>query len=300
MKELQEKILKLKKEKNAVLLVHNYQRPEIQEIADYLGDSLGLAREATKTDADIILFCGVRFMAETAKILSPEKKVLLPEIGAGCPMADMADIDEIKRLKKENPDAMVVSYVNTYADVKAITDVCCTSGNALNVVKNIEADTIIFTPDQNLGDWVQRHTDKKMIMPNGYCYVHHRIVPEEVIAAKAAKPEALLIVHPECPREIVDLGDFVGSTEAMISFAENSSAKEFLVATEAGLIHRLNREIPNKKFYSAGNIKMCSNMKKITLENILEALEKEQYEITLSDELLVGAKASLDRMLEYV
>lgn len=297
---IQEKILKLKKEKNAVLLVHNYQRPEIQEIADYLGDSLGLSQVAAETDADIIVFCGVKFMAETAKILSPDKKVLLPEDRAGCPMADMADRDEILRLKKEYPEAKVVTYVNTYADVKAVTDVCCTSGNAMKVIENIDADTIIFSPDKNLGAWIQRHTDKKLLLPEGFCYVHNRITPEEVIAAKEAKPDALCIVHPECPAEIIDLGDFVGSTEGMIKFAAESDAKEFLVATEQGLIDRLNREFPDKKFYAAGNVKMCHNMKKINIESVLAALEEEKYEITLDDETIAKSRAALDAMLTYV
>ncbi len=299
MTELQEKIIKLKKDKNAVLLVHNYQRTEIQEIADYLGDSLGLAKEAAKTDADIIVFCGVMFMAETAKILSPKKTVLLPENDAGCPMANMVTANDVIKLKNQHPDAKVVSYVNTNADVKAVTDVCCTSSNAVEVVKNIDSDKIIFTPDQNLASWVQRFVDKEIIVWDGFCYVHDKISVEEVIQAKENMPDAMLLIHPECKKEVADLADRVGSTSDMIRFAKESDTKRFIVGTELGLIERLQRENPEKEFYSAGTVKICQNMKKITLDSVYNSLFFNKYEIVLPDRIMKSAKKSLDEMLKY-
>ncbi len=296
---LQNKIKKLKEKNRAILLAHNYQRKEIQEIADYLGDSLGLARQAAATDADTIIFCGVKFMAETAKILSPSKKVLLPEIDAGCPMANMITAKDIIELRHKHPDAKVVSYVNTSAEVKAVSDVCCTSSNAMEVVKNIEADKIIFTPDANLGHWVQRFVDKEMIIWDGFCYVHSRITPEEVKTIKNKIPDAPLIVHPECRKEVIDLADKVGSTADMVKFARETEAKRIIMGTEEGLITRLKREIPDKKFFPAGTSKICQNMKKITLESVYFSLKKDQYEIHLSDEIIKSAKKSLNRMLEY-
>jgi len=297
MLELQEKIVALKEDKNAVLLVHNYQRPEIQEIADYLGDSLGLAKEAVKADAEIIVFCGVMFMAESAKILSPEKTVLIPENDAGCPMANMVTAEDVIKLKKQHPDAKVVSYVNTNADVKAVTDVCCTSSNAIDVVKNIDSDKIIFTPDKNLASWVQRFVDKEIIVWDGFCYVHDRITVEEVKRAKNDMPDALLLIHPECSKEVVDIADRVGSTGDMVRFAKESNAQQFIIGTELGLIERLQRENPGKEFYSAGTVKICQNMKKITLESVFNSLENNQYEISLPDRIMKAARKSLDGML---
>lgn len=296
---LQNKIKKLKEKKKAILLVHNYQRDEIQEIADYLGDSLGLALQAAKTEADTIVFCGVKFMAETAKILSPSKKILLPEIDAGCPMANMVTAKDIIKLKNKYPEAKVVSYINTNAEVKAVSDVCCTSSNAVQVVKNIDTDKIIFTPDKHLGHWIQRFVDKKMIIWDGYCYVHSRITPEEVKAAKKNIPDAPLIVHPECRKEVIDLADKVGSTGDMVKFTRESDAKRIIIGTEAGLINRLKRENPNKEFFAAGTPKICQNMKKITLESVYHSLYKSQYEINLSDEIIQTAKNALKLMLEY-
>lgn len=296
----EEKIKELKNEKNAVILVHNYQRGEIQDIADYLGDSLGLSRQAHDTDAEIIVFCGVKFMAETAKILSPEKKVLMPREDAGCPMANMVTPEDVLVMRKEHPNAKVVSYVNTNADVKAVTDVCCTSANAVNVVKNIDADEIIFVPDKNLGSYVKRFTDKKIILWNGFCYVHDRISKEEVLISKEKFPEALLLVHPECRPEVIDLADEVLSTSGMIKFAKYSSAKSFLIGTEEGILYRLKKENPNKEFYSAGTPKICSNMKLTHLEDVYNALNEEKHEIILPEDIISASKKSLEAMLKYV
>ncbi len=299
MTELQKKIVELKEEKNAVILVHNYQRSEIQKIADYLGDSLGLAKEAAKTNADIIVFCGVMFMAETAKILSPDKTVLIPEQDAGCPMADMITAEDVIKLKKQHPEAKVVSYVNTNADVKAVTDVCCTSSNAVEVVKNIDSKKIIFTPDKNLASWVQRFVNKEIIVWNGFCYVHDRISVEEVIQAKKEMPDALVLIHPECDKKVADLADRVGSTSDMIRFAKESDKKQFIIGTELGLIERLQRENPSKEFYSAGTVKICQNMKKITLESVYNSLYYGNYKINLPEKTMKFARKSLNEMLKY-
>lgn len=298
-KALQEEILELKEKQNTILLVHNYQRPEIQDIADFLGDSLGLAKQATQTDAEKIVFCGVEFMAETAKILSPDKTVLLPERDAGCPMANMVTAEEILEMKKEHPDAKVVSYVNTTASVKAVSNVCCTSSNAVQVVKNIDADKIIFTPDQNLGSWVKRFVDKEMILWDGFCYVHHRITPEDIKQSKRKMPEAPVIVHPECRPEVVVLADRVESTGGMVKFARETAAKKIIVGTESGILHRLKKESPDKEFYTAGPPRICQNMKKITLESVLSALQKEQYQIVVPEKIAKPAKIALDKMLDY-
>jgi len=292
-----EEINKLKKEKNAVILVHNYQRPEIQDIADFLGDSLGLAKQAAETKARIIVFCGVRFMAETAKILSPGKMVLLSKKEAGCPMADMITAEDLRRLKKNHPDAKVVSYVNTNADVKADSDVCCTSANAVKVVKNICAEKIIFTPDKNLAAYCQRFTDKEIIPWNGYCHVHERITKEEVLLAKEKFPDAFLLVHPECNPSVIDLADEVLSTGGMVSFVKKSDKKRFLIGTEEGLIYRLKKENPEKEFYAAGTAKMCRNMKLTTLNDVYLSLKEERYAIELPEGIIESAGKTLTAML---
>lgn len=294
-----EKIEELKFKKNAVILVHNYQRAEVQDIADYLGDSLGLSQQANKTDAEIIVFCGVKFMAETAKILSPEKKVIMPKEEAGCPMANMVTPEDILAMRKKYPNAKVVSYVNTNADVKAISDVCCTSANAVEVVKNINADEIIFVPDKNLGSYVKRFTDKKIILWDGFCYVHDRISKEEVLTAKRKFPEALLLVHPECRPEVIDIADAILSTSGMIKFARESNAKTFLIGTEEGIIYRLKKENPNKEFYSAGTPKICSNMKLTHLKDVYDALKEEKNEINLPANIIKASKKALEEMLKY-
>jgi quinolinate synthase len=294
-----EEITKLKKEKNAIILVHNYQRPEIQNIADSLGDSLGLAREAAKTDAQIIVFCGVRFMAETAKILSPEKMVLLPRKEAGCPMADMITAEDLRILKEKYPGAKVVSYVNTNADVKAESDICCTSANAIEVVRNVKAERIIFTPDKNLAAYCERFVDKEIIPWNGYCYVHEKIRKEEVRLAKEKFPDALLLVHPECNPSVVDLADEVLSTSGMLDFAKKSDKKRFFIGTEEGLIYRLKKENPEKEFYTAGTAKMCRNMKLTTLYDVYLSLKEERYPIELAREIIKSAQKALEAMLKY-
>lgn len=293
-------ISRLKKEKDAVILVHNYQIGAIHEIADFLGDSLALARQAAETDKSMIVFCGVRFMAETAKILSPEKTVLLPRREATCPMAEMADVQTLQKVKSEHPEAKVVTYVNSTAEVKAESDVCCTSANAVDVVTHLDADTVIFTPDRNLASYVQRFTDKKIILWDGHCYVHNRFDPDEVKEAKHARPDAVLMVHPECRPEVIDLADEVLSTGGMVRVAGEHPARTFLVATEEGMLYRLRKENPGKTFLSAGSSKVCRGMKATRLEDVQRALEKDQFEITLPETIINRARLALERMLQYV
>lgn len=299
-KSLIAEIERLKKEKNAVILVHNYQRPEIQEIADFGGDSLELSRIAAKHPAKMIVFCGVRFMAETAKILSPEKIVLLPRKDAGCPMADMVTVESLKGFKVQHPDAVVVSYVNTNADVKAESDVCCTSANAVKVVQNIKASKIIFTPDRNLANWVQRFTDKEIISWNGYCYVHELIDPTAVKEAKQIYPDAKLVVHPECKRQVIDLADDVRSTSGMLAYAKESNGKKFLIGTEEGLLYRLQKENLDKVFYTAGPARICRNMKLTILKDVYLSLKEERYKIEIREDIRKRAQKALAVMLEYV
>lgn len=296
-----EEILKLKKEKEAIILAHNYQIPEIQDIADFVGDSLELAKKASQIkDAKIIVFCGVKFMAETAKILSPTKKVLLPDIDATCPLADMAKYEDVLKMKEKYPDAWVVSYVNTNADVKAITDVCCTSGNADKVVKNVPVKRIIFLPDKNLCWYVKNKVpEKEIICWEGYCFVHRKFKVEEVKEARKKYPMAEIIVHPECDPEVQKMADGVYSTSGMVRRAKESNSKIFIIGTEEGLLHRLKKENPDKEFYSLGSGKICPNMKKITIEKLYLSLKEEKYEINLPEEIIEKAKIPLERMLEY-
>lgn len=299
-KELIERIKKLKKEKNAVILVHTYQRPEIYEVADFIGDSYGLSKKATETDADIIIFCGVDFMAESAYILNPEKTVLIPTRMANCPMAAMVDVDGLRELKAKYPDAAVVSYVNTNAEVKAESDICCTSANAVKVVNSLEEDEIIFVPDSNLADYVMRLTDKKVIPWNGWCYVHRKFSAEELSYAKTIHVNAKVLVHPECVPEVVDLADEVCSTSGMINYVRHSPDKTFIIATEIGLIERLKLEFPDKVFFQAPPGGICVQMKKTNLALILDALDKEQFNVTVPENIRVKAKRALDRMLDVV
>jgi len=299
-RQLAAEINRLKIEKNAIILVHNYQIGPIQDIADYLGDSLGLARQAAETDNPLIIFCGVRFMAETAKILSPNKKVLLPRKEAGCPMADMADVETLKQIKSQHPNAKVVTYVNSTAEVKAESDVCCTSANAVEIVQNLSADEIIFTPDKNLAAYVQRFTDKKINLWDGFCYVHDRFSRKEVEQARKNHPDGLLMVHPECRPEVIDLADEVLSTGGMVKIARTSNQKKFLVATEDGMLYRLKKENPDKEFLSVGSVKMCSGMKITRLEDVYTALAEEKYEISLPEKVMDRARTSLERMLGNV
>jgi len=298
MQNIQNQIEKLKKEKNAALLAHYYQTGDIIDIADMVGDSYGLSKKAKETKADIIVFCGVRFMAESAKILNPNKKVLLPAIDAGCPMADMVTPKDIIDLRKKYPDAAVVCYVNSTSEVKAQSDVCVTSSNAVGIVRSLKENQIIFVPDQNLARYVSGKVPEKEIIPfDGYCIVHHRVNAKEVDEAKAALPGALLLVHPECVQAVIEKADFVGSTAGIIKYAKQSEDEEFIIGTEMGILHVLKKQNPDKKFYLLSPALFCTNMKKTKIEDVLAALQYEQYEIILDKDIMKKAKKSLDRML---
>ncbi|MBL7171095.1 MAG: quinolinate synthase NadA [Candidatus Omnitrophica bacterium] len=295
---LVKKIQELKKKRNAIFLVHNYQPGEIQEIADHLGDSLGLSRIASQSDADVIVFCGVRFMAETASILCPDKTVLMPDINAECPMAEMITVDALRALKKEHPEAVVLSYVNTSAEVKAESDICCTSGNAINVVNSLkDAKEIIFVPDKYLAHYVSTKTDKKIIFWNGYCPSHVKILPEHVLRQKKAHPEAKVIVHPECMQSVIQLADEAFSTAGMCKYAKESDASEIIVGTEVGMLYRLRKDNPQKKFYPASEQAVCPNMKLTTLEKVLWSLEDMKHEIKVPEDIRVRAKRAVDKMV---
>jgi quinolinate synthase len=297
MSEIVADIIRLKKEKNAVILAHNYQIPEIQDLADFVGDSLALAVQATKVKSDLIVFCGVDFMAESALILNPEKTVIHPNPKAKCPMAAMADVEGLRLAKEKHPEAVVVSYINTTADVKTETDVCCTSANAVKVIKSLDEDTILFVPDSNLGLYAQRFLpDKKFVFWPGYCHVHQDISVEQVKELKDAHPKAKILVHPECTPDVIDIADFVHSTEGMVKHCASSDSDEFIIGTEEGLVHRLKKENPSKTFYAIPNA-ICPNMKKITLENTRDALINLKPEIVLSKEIIEKARAPLDRMV---
>ncbi|HYB90429.1 MAG TPA: quinolinate synthase NadA [Candidatus Binataceae bacterium] len=292
---------RLKAERRAVVLAHNYQRPEIFEVADYIGDSLELARKAREVrDADIIVFCGVHFMAETAKVFNPERMVLLPDLNAGCSLAESvtaeALADRKAELKEIYPDLKVVSYVNCTADVKALSDACCTSANAARVVEAIDSDNVLFLPDQNLANYVQSQTAKRIISWDGNCYVHHQITPAEVERIKSAIPGIKVLAHPECRSDVLALADAVLSTSAMVRYARESPADKFLIVTECGLSDRLLMELPEKHFYKM--CKLCRFMKMITLEGALDSLQNLRYEIELPDDVREGAKRALERMLE--
>ena len=295
-KVLIEKINKLKKEKNAVILVHNYQRAEIYEIADFMGDSLELSRKATETDAKIIVFCGVDFMAESAKILNPDKLVLHPSKLSICPMAQMVTPEKILEMKKKYPKAVVVSYVNTTAEVKAVSDICCTSANAVKVINSLKGEEVIFTPDKHLAAYVQTKTDKKIIPVEGYCYVHDKISAEAVKKAKENYPNAKGMVHPECRMDVIELADAVCSTSQMIKYAKQSPAKEFIAVTECGMVNALKREMPDKTFYAAGGT--CIQMKKITLDKVYDCLLNEENKIGIDKEIMNKARKALKRMIE--
>jgi quinolinate synthase len=298
MKDIINKINTLKNQKNAVILAHNYQVAEVQDIADYVGDSLGLSIEASKTKAKLIVFCGVHFMAETAAILCPDKKVIMPDDNAGCPMADMITVEDVKKLRSEHPGAVVVAYVNTSAAVKAESDYCCTSANTVQVVEKLIDKDIIFIPDKYLGDYVSKVTGKKMILFNGFCPTHVRILPEHIKNAKKEHPKALALVHPECLPGTVALADKVASTGGMIKFVKESKANEFIIGTEIGIIHRLEKENPGKKFYPATDKAVCPNMKKTTLEKVLWSLEEEITEVNVPKNIASRARTAIDRMLE--
>ena len=294
--QLQERIAELKKERNAVILAHNYQLPEVQDIADFVGDSLGLAKQASTAEADVIVFCGVDFMAESAKILNPQRIVLHPETKACCPMAAMCDPSGVRMLKKDFPRADVVAYVNTSAECKAEADVCCTSANAVKVVNSLESDLVIFLPDENLASYVQRFTDKSILPWPGHCPTHESITAEKIEKLKKEHPQALVLVHPECRPEVIDIADGVRSTEGMLNFIRGSDKREFIIGTEKEMIHRLSKEFPDRIFHEVPGA-VCPTMKLITLENILAALESMSPEVTLSPELMDKARAPLERMM---
>lgn len=293
------KIQKLKKARNAVILAHNYQLPEVQDIADYLGDSLDLSRKAQETQAEVIVFCGVYFMAETAKILSPQKTVLIPDKEAGCPMAGMITAESLKELKAKRPRARVLGYVNTPAAVKAECDLCCTSANAVRVVKEDLSDAaeIIFVPDKYLAGYVASRTGRDFICWEGYCPSHVRILTADILCAKKMHPEAEVVVHPECTPEVAGLADRVLSTQGMCRYAREGPARQMIIGTEPGIIHRLKKENPDKKFYPASELAVCPNMKLTTLEKVLWALQEMRFEISLPDDIILKAKVSIQRML---
>jgi quinolinate synthase len=317
-----EKILTLKEKKNAIILAHNYQRDEVQDIADFTGDSLELSRTAASIRCDVIVFCGVNFMAESASILSPEKIVLLPESGACCPMADMITVSGARNLqthfpgykftdgfaypvnftlrdiKKLHPGVPVVTYVNTTADVKAESDICCTSANGVKITESLDTDKVICVPDRNLAAWIAKNSKKEVISWDGFCHVHDRVTPEDVVKARQEHPDALFIAHPECRIEVLEMADHVTSTSGMLRFAKSSDAKEFIIGTEIGLLYRLRKENPEKTFYPLRKDMVCPNMKKTTLKSVLRALETMTNEIKVPEEIRIPAKRALDRMLE--
>jgi len=292
------KIQELKSKNNAIILVHNYQLPEVQDIADFLGDSLDLAKKAQNTNADTIIFCGVDFMAESAKILNPDKNVILPDITAQCPMANMVNIPNLLKLKKEYPDAEVVAYINTTANAKIHSDICCTSANGVKVVKSLSSKKIIFIPDQNLGAYIQKQVpDKEMIIWPGICLTHYKIRKQDILKLKKEHPKAEVLVHPECKPEVIDIADYAFSTNGMINHAKESDALEFIIGTEKEICYRLKKENPKKEFYPI-KYAICPNMKKITLDKVLKSLETLEPKIKLSDEIMQNAKKPLQRMMD--
>ncbi|MCJ8015058.1 quinolinate synthase NadA [Paenibacillus sp. KQZ6P-2] len=297
-RELTEKLMQLKKERNAIILAHYYQRDEIQEVADFRGDSFLLAQKAAQTDAETIVFCGVHFMGESAKILAPNKTVLIPDERAGCPMADMVNVDGLRKLKAQHPNAKVVTYINSSADVKAETDICCTSANAVRVIQSLDCDEIIWVPDKNLGHYVQQHTDKKMIIWEGYCNTHDMLTVKDVVEMKAKHPNAQFVVHPECRPEVVAMGDFVGSTTAIIDYCKKSDCQEFIVGTEDGTGYQLRLDSPNKTFRFATKYLVCPNMKVNNLKKLVKCLETMKPQIYVPPVVADQARISLERMLQ--
>ncbi|MDH4217749.1 MAG: quinolinate synthase NadA [Candidatus Aminicenantes bacterium] len=295
--DIKERIERLKSECHAVVLAHNYQVGEVQDVADFVGDSLELSQKAAKLDADVIVFCGVHFMAETAAILAPEKTILMPDIHAGCPMADMITAEELKDWKKQYPGRKVVCYVNTSAEVKAECDICCTSSNALQVVEYEEGDEILFAPDKNLAAYVARFTKKKIIPWDGYCYVHHNITARDVREKKERFPEAEVWVHPECRPEVIDLADKVLSTGKMIKEARVTPKAEILIGTETGIIYRMKKENPGRVFHPIKDFAFCSNMKKINLDKVLKSLEGMKHKVEVPLEISQRARGSIEKMV---
>lgn len=299
-KSMIELIFKSRREKNAIILSHNYQRGEVQDIADFVGDSLELSQKASKTDADVIVFCGVHFMAETASIICPDKTVLLPDIRAGCPMANMITAAQLRKKKEELPNATVVTYINSSAAVKAESDYCCTSANGVKIVQSIDNDEILFVPDQYLGDYIAGKTGKKMALWPGYCPTHVKILPQDIIKRKEEYPDARVVVHPECRPDVIALADEALSTSGIIRYAGREDITELVVGTEVEIIHRLNKENPGKTFIPASKKAICPNMKKITLDKILKSLETMTPVVKVPEEIRVKALAAVDRMLAIV
>ena len=298
-KNLVKEILAWKKKREAVILTHVYQPGEIQDIADFTGDSLFLSQQAAKTKAKVIVFCGVQFMAETASILSPEKIVLLPEIKAGCPLADMAPIEKVKKKLKELPKVVTISYVNSYAATKALSDYCCTSANAVQVAQAIPAERdILFIPDKNLADFTAKRSKRKIIPWQGYCQVHNILTKEDVIKVKKLHPKALLLVHPECRPEVCNLADYIGSTRGIIEFASNNPAKEYIIGTELGIFHPLKKNNPDKQFFPASKKMICKDMKLITLEKVLYSLKNLEPRIIVPEDIREKSLKALNRMIE--
>jgi quinolinate synthase len=299
--ELVRKIKDLKTRRKAVILAHNYQIGEVQDIADFTGDSLGLSIQASKTDAEVIVFCGVMFMAETAAILSPQKTVLLPDKHAGCPMADMINAEQLKALKAQHPGALVVTYVNSSAEVKALSDYCCTSSNAVELVNSLPNDKeVLFVPDKNLGRHVEIKTGRKMILWQGYCPTHIWMTAEDITKARQTHPDAVLLAHPECSDEVKALADELLSTGQMLQFAKKSPKTRFIIATEHGILHTLRKENPGKEFFPASQRAVCPNMKRITLEKVLWSLEDMKHHITVPADVAAKARLALERMIQVV
>lgn len=302
--EIRERILALKKEKNAIILAHYYQIPQIQDIADYIGDSLNLAQKAKETQADIIMFCGVHFMGETAKILNPNKKVIIPDMNASCSLADSCPYDDFKLFKEQHPNHTVISYINCSAQIKTLSDIICTSGNAVQIVNSLPKDEkIIFAPDKNLGGYINRITGRDMLLWNGSCEVHELLTAEHVLKMKQQNPDAIMVAHPECNPAVLELADFVGSTQAMIKYIASSNSRRFLVATESGITHKLQQDNPDKEFIIVTQNESCAcndcrHMKLNTMEKVLDTLEKESNEIILSEDLILQAEKPINRMLD--
>ncbi len=298
MENLVEKILSLKKEKDAVIVAHNYQRGEVQDIADYTGDSLQLARIVRELPNKIVVVAGVYFMGETAAILSPDKKILIPRIDASCPLAEMITVEDIRKIRREYPDHAIVTYVNSTAEIKAESDICCTSANAVNVVNSLPQEKIYFTPDRNLAQWVKKHSSKEIKWWDGYCPVHRRLKKEDVISLKRQYPDAKFVAHPECEPEVLELADHVCSTSGLYPYARETDARVFIIGTEEGVIHRLKKENPDKEFIPASEKLVCPNMKKITLRDIYLSLKEEKFEIKIPEDIRLRALNAVEKMAQ--
>jgi quinolinate synthase len=298
MKDLRVEISNLKEKYKAVILAHNYQLPEIQDIADFVGDSLDLSKAAAQTEAEVIVFCGVSFMAETAALLSPNKRVLLPDLGAGCPLADMIDVKRLLNFREQFPGLPVVCYINTSAEVKALSDICCTSSSALKIVEALPEQELLFIPDQCLGSWIAAKSQKTLHLYPGFCPTHHRLFAKDIEEAKAAHPEALVLAHPECLSEVLQICDYVGGTMGMVKYVKESKARKFIIGTEAGIIYRMQKENPDKTFILPTDRLICPNMKLTTLEKVYWALEEQKHIITVPTEYRAPALRAINKMLE--